>query len=84
MTTKNLIKSVWNENLRYLCFDILGKGRNKSSEMYSLYIDTNSLVKASTLAIEEADSGTSNTEGFTKDYVHFSTKELLGIRAIKE
>lgn len=60
-----------------------GKGRNKASQMYYLYIDVNSLVKASTNpgSAEEADGG---DVAFTKDYVQFSNKDLYGIRAIKE
>lgn len=57
-----------------------GKGnKNKASSMFVLYIDANSLVKASTNPTEDgADTA------FTKDYVQFSEKDLSGIRKIAE
>lgn len=50
--------------------------------MYFLYIDVNSLVKASSGAIEEGNEQGDGT--FTKDYVQFSKKDLYGIREIYE
>jgi DNA helicase MCM8 len=50
--------------------------RNKASQMYYLYIDVNSLVKASTAANEEDESS------FTKDYIEFSKRDLYGIEQI--
>lgn len=53
----------------------------KASSMFVLYIDANSLVKAST---NPTESENSDGATFTKDYVQFSQKDLIGIRAIVE
>ncbi|KAJ3299798.1 DNA replication licensing factor mcm8 [Borealophlyctis nickersoniae] len=57
-----------------------GKLKNKTTQMYFLYIDANCLVKASGSSSETESGGS----GFTKDFVQFSTKELYGIREIHE
>lgn len=56
------------------------KGKNKTS-MFVMYIDVNSLLKASTNPSEEAAEG---SDGFTKDYVQFSDKDVQAIKAIME
>ena len=55
-----------------------GKGKKAASQMYSIYVDVNSIVKASTNPGDDLEDG-----AFSKDYVDFSEKDLLGINAIK-
>jgi hypothetical protein len=58
-----------------------GKGnKNKASSMFVLYLDANSLVKAST----NPGGGEDDSSAFTKDYMQFSEKDLSGIRKIAE
>ncbi|KAJ3379512.1 DNA replication licensing factor mcm8 [Lobulomyces angularis] len=60
-----------------------GKGKPNQTQMYILYIDVNSLVKASTNPGETLDEEDEGSSGFTKDFISFSTKDLMGIREIK-
>jgi DNA helicase MCM8 len=48
--------------------------------MFVLYIDTNSLLKASTNPTDDAADGAA----FSKEFVQFSEKDLSGIRKIAE
>lgn len=56
--------------------------KNVASSMFILYLDSNSLVKASSNPTE-SDSST-DTSSFSKDYIHFSQKDLNGIRTVTE
>ncbi|KAJ3411838.1 DNA replication licensing factor mcm8 [Chytridiales sp. JEL 0842] len=63
-----------------------GKGKNKGTQMYYLYLSVNSLVKASSSSSQEisgAEEGGSEA-AFTKDFVQFSRKDLYGIKQIHE
>ena len=52
------------------------------TQMYQLYIDTHSFVKAGSSSPEEGDDDPDSTTSFTKDAIDFSKKDLYGIREI--
>nr|KAJ3421179.1 DNA replication licensing factor mcm8 [Polyrhizophydium stewartii] len=58
--------------------------KKQSSQMYYLYIDTNSLSKAGGSSADQEESRSDGRTGLSKDYLHFSRKELYGIREIHE
>ncbi|KAK6099497.1 hypothetical protein MT418_000910 [Batrachochytrium dendrobatidis] len=60
-----------------------GKKRS-ATQMYYLYIDVNSLSKAGALSVDQDDSTVEQGTGLGKDYLHFSHRELMGIRHIHE
>jgi DNA helicase MCM8 len=52
--------------------------------MYYLYISVNSLVKAASSSGESASEDNSTDTAFTKDFVHFTTKDLSAVKKIVE
>ncbi|KAI9209157.1 MCM2/3/5 family-domain-containing protein [Polychytrium aggregatum] len=61
------------------------EGKRATTQMYYLYIDVNSMVKAASGSIDDiADQGDGNDPGFTKDFVQFSKKDLYGIQEVHE
>ncbi|KAJ3126094.1 DNA replication licensing factor mcm8 [Nowakowskiella sp. JEL0407] len=61
-----------------------GKSSKKSSQMYFLYIDAVSLVKASSTNLPDAKEPNESDVSFTKDFIHFSNKDLHAIRIIHD
>ncbi|ORY50759.1 MCM-domain-containing protein [Rhizoclosmatium globosum] len=59
-----------------------GKFKQKGAHMYYLYISANSLMKAS--GSSDAEQEDDNGNGFSKDSVAFTRKDLYGIRQIHE
>ncbi|KAI9100394.1 DNA replication licensing factor MCM8 [Phlyctochytrium arcticum] len=61
------------------------KGKGRATQMYSLYIAANSLVKASGVSSseeEEEEAEEDPSKVFTKDNIRFSKKELYGVQEI--
>lgn len=78
-----------NFGFRIYCIYLLGgteKGKGKATQMYSLYIAANSLVKAGSnnAAIDDdaQDDEDEELKTITKDSVRFSKKELYGVQEI--